>query len=129
MTVLKDRARGDRQLVSALATATAGTSHRPRRLSCASRTYPSPGPAQRAQVRRASLLPAEASFQFQQGPRIVLAHVEKHYILGLVASSKYPSATLSLSDDGQTLATVKQKAVSIFYVLPASGGCTPTINL
>src|SRR5260370_18559571 len=95
MTVLKDRARGDRHLVSALATAPAGTSHRPRRLSCASRTYPSPGPAQRAQVRRASLLPAEASFQFQQGPRIVLAHVEKHYILGLVASSKYPSSAMS----------------------------------
>src|SRR5260370_28375488 len=95
MTVLKDRARGDRHLVSALATAPAGTSHRPRRLSCASRTYPSPGQAQRAQVRRASLLHAEASFQFQQGPRIVLAHVEKHYILGLVASSKYPSSELT----------------------------------
>src|SRR5260370_13663343 len=94
MPVMKDRARGARDLVSALATAPAGTSHRPRRLSCASRTYPSPGPAQRAQVRRASLLPAEASFQFQQGPRIVLAHVEKHYILGLVASSKYPSRRL-----------------------------------
>src|SRR5260370_4473592 len=97
MTVLKDRARGDRHLVSALSTAPAGTSHRPRRVSCASRTYPSPGPAQRAQVRRASLLPAEASCQFQQGPRIVLAHVEKHYILGLVASSKYPSLALCRS--------------------------------
>src|SRR5713101_1533666 len=90
MTVLKDRARGDRHLVSTLATAPAGTSHRPCRLARASRTYPSGGPAQGVQVRRASLLSAEASFQFQQGPRIVLAHGEKHYILGLVASSKYP---------------------------------------
>src|SRR5260370_39940136 len=125
MTVMKDRARGDRHLVAALATAPAGTSHRPRRLSCASRTYPSPGPAQRAQERRASLLPAEASFQFQQGPRIVLAHVEKHYILGVVASRKYPAATLTLSADGKTLAPVQPEAVSNLYGVPGERCASP----
>jgi len=37
-------------------------------------------------------------------------------------------ATLSLSADGRTLATVQQKAMSNFYVLPGEGSATATAN-
>jgi Tol biopolymer transport system component len=37
-------------------------------------------------------------------------------------------ATLSLSADGQTLATVQQKAVRNFYVLPGQGSATANVN-
>jgi len=37
-------------------------------------------------------------------------------------------ATLTLSADGKTLATVQQKAVSNFYVLPGEGGTSPNVN-
>ena len=37
-------------------------------------------------------------------------------------------ATLTLSADGKTLATVQQRAVSNFYVLPGEGGTSPNIN-
>ena len=37
-------------------------------------------------------------------------------------------ATLTLSADGKTLATVQQKAVSNFYVLPGEGGATPNVT-
>ena len=36
-------------------------------------------------------------------------------------------ATLTLSADGKALATVQQKAVSNFYVLPGDGGTTPNV--
>jgi len=36
-------------------------------------------------------------------------------------------ATLTLSADGKTLATVQQKAVSNFYVLPGEGGTSPNV--
>ena len=90
MTVLKDRTRSDRHLVSALATAPAGAPNRPRRLSRAPRTHPPGGPAHRGKIAGAGLIAAEALLQLQQSPRIILAHARKHYILGLVASSKYP---------------------------------------
>ena len=37
-------------------------------------------------------------------------------------------ATLSLSADGRTLATVQQKAMSNFYVLPGEGSATANVN-
>ena len=37
-------------------------------------------------------------------------------------------ATLSLSADGKALATVQQKAVSNFYVLPGEGSTTPNVS-
>jgi eukaryotic-like serine/threonine-protein kinase len=37
-------------------------------------------------------------------------------------------ATLTLSADGKALATVQQKAVSNFYVLPGEGGTTPNVS-
>ena len=37
-------------------------------------------------------------------------------------------ATLTLSADGKTLATVQQKAVSNFYVLPGEGGTSPNLS-
>ena len=37
-------------------------------------------------------------------------------------------ATLSLSSDGRTLATVQQKAISNFYVLPGEGSATASVN-
>ena len=37
-------------------------------------------------------------------------------------------ATLTLSADGKALATVQQKAVSNFYVLPGEGGVTPNVS-
>ena len=37
-------------------------------------------------------------------------------------------ATLTLSADGKTLATVQQKTVSNFYVLPGEGGTSPNVN-
>ena len=37
-------------------------------------------------------------------------------------------ATLTLSADGKALATVQQKAVSNFYVLPGGGGTTPNVS-
>src|SRR5260370_8893052 len=102
MTVLKDRARGDRHLVSALATAPAGTSHRPRRLSCASRTYPSPGPAQRAQVRRASLLPAEASFQFRSEEHTSELQSHLNLVCRLLLEKKKTQQRLSQYDSHTT---------------------------
>src|ERR1019366_3273660 len=97
MTVLKDRTRSDRHLVSALATAPAGAPNRPRRLSRAPRTHPAGGPAHRGKIAGAGLIAAESLLQLQQSPRIILAHARKHYILGLVASSKYPYESLPLA--------------------------------
>ena len=53
-------------------------------------TGPSAGPTQCREVLNTGFLGAEAPFQLQQSPRIILVHGPKHYILGLVASSKYP---------------------------------------
>src|SRR5271157_985668 len=39
----------------------------------------------------------EALLQLQQSPGIILAHDHEHYMLGLVASSKYPYTVLIIS--------------------------------
>ena len=70
---------------------------RARRLSCAPRTPPADGPAHRGKIAGAGLIAAESLLQLQQSPRIILAHARKHYILGLVASSKYPYESLPLA--------------------------------
>jgi putative ABC transport system permease protein len=53
-------------------------------------TDPSAGPAKSCKVFNTGFLGAKAPLQLQQCPRIILVHGPKHYILGLVASSKYP---------------------------------------
>src|SRR5208282_1181757 len=78
MTVLKDRTRSHRHLVSALATAPAGAPNRPRRLSRAPRTHPTGGPAHRGKIAGAGLIAAEALLQLQQSPRIILAHARSN---------------------------------------------------
>src|SRR5208283_5058850 len=68
--------------------------NRPSIGSRAPRTHPSPGPPQSCEVFGAGIFAAKAPFQLQQGLRKILAHDSERYILGLVASSKYPYRAL-----------------------------------
>src|SRR5271157_1827071 len=90
MTVLEDGAGGDRHLVSAPAATPAVSPNRPSLSPCAPRAHPSGGPAQGYKILGTGLVAVEALLQLQQSPGIILAHDHEHYMLGLVASSKYP---------------------------------------
>src|SRR5271157_1365211 len=94
MTVLEDGAGGDRHLVSAPAATPAVSPNRPSLSPCAPRAHPSGGPAQGYKILGTGLVAVEALLQLQQSPGIILAHDHEHYMLGLVASSKYPYSTL-----------------------------------
>src|SRR5271157_6090544 len=95
MTVLEDGAGGDRHLVSAPAATPAVSPNRPSLPSCAPRAHPSGGPAQGYKILGTGLVAVEALLQLQQSPGIILAHDHEHYMLGLVASSKYPYLLMS----------------------------------
>src|SRR5271157_2125313 len=94
MTVLEDGAGGDRHLVSAPAATPAVSPNRPSLSPCAPRAHPSGGPAQGYKILGTGLVAVEALLQLQQSPGIILAHDHEHYMLGLVASSKYPYYTI-----------------------------------
>src|SRR5271157_1076695 len=96
MTVLEDGAGGDRHLVSAPAATPAVSPNRPSLSPCAPRAHPSGGPAQGYKILGTGLVAVEALLQLQQSPGIILAHDHEHYMLGLVASSKYPYKQLSM---------------------------------
>src|ERR1039457_3643744 len=60
------------------------------------RTDPSAGPTQCREVLNTGFFGAKASLQLKQRLRIILVHGPKHYILGLLASSKYPYSLILL---------------------------------
>src|SRR5271157_2637554 len=101
MTVLEDGAGGDRHLVSAPAATPAVSPNRPSLSPCAPRAHPSGGPAQGYKILGTGLVAVEALLQLQQSPGIILAHDHEHYMLGLVASSKYPYKEMTYDPPSQ----------------------------
>src|SRR5208337_4208699 len=79
--------------------------NRPSIGSRAPRTHPSPGPPQSCEVFGAGILAAKAPFQLQQGLRKIFAHDPERYILGLVASSKYPYSQITFTERNQEVQT------------------------
>jgi hypothetical protein len=96
MTVLENGSCGDRHFIPAVIAKPAIPSNRPGICASAPWTHPTARPAQCREVFGASLLAAKAPFQLQQSPRKILVHDPEVYILGLVASSKYPYWPLGL---------------------------------
>src|SRR5208337_3417429 len=94
MTVLKNGPCSDRRLIPALAAKPMRPTNRPASGFRTPWTDPSAGPAQCREVFNTEVLGAKTPLQLQQSPRIILVHGPKHYILGLVASSKYPYGKL-----------------------------------
>src|SRR5271157_12924 len=105
VTVLKNGSRGDRHLIPAIAAKPPIPPNRPSIGSRAPRTHPSPGPPQSCEVFGAGILAAIAPFQLQQGLRKILAHDSERYILGLVASSKYPYSQITFTERNQEVQT------------------------
>src|ERR1039457_1237192 len=101
VTVLKDGPRSDRHLVSAMAAKPTCSPNRPGIGSRTPWTGPSAGPTQCREVINTGFLGTKAPLQLQQCPRIILVHSPKHYILGLVASSKYPYILICEGDSGE----------------------------
>ena len=90
MTVLENGSCRHRHFIPAMIAKPTIAPNRPRIGASASWTDPTARPAQCREVFGASLLAAKAPFQLQQSPRKILVHDPEVYILGLVASSKYP---------------------------------------
>ena len=94
MRVLEDRAGRDGHLVPAACTQPKVAPRRPSDFPAAARADETLGPPKGEQILPASLLGGEPLLQLHQRSRVVLAHGQQHYRLGLVESSQYPCCVM-----------------------------------
>jgi hypothetical protein len=87
---LKDGSGGDGHFIAAMLAKPSIAAYRPSVGHLAPWADPTAGPAQCRKVFNTGFFAAEAPFQFEYSPGKILVHALKHYILGSVASSKYP---------------------------------------
>ncbi len=79
-------------------------------------TGPSARPAKCCKVLDTGFLGTKAPLLLQQCPRIILVHGPKHYILGAVASSKYPyKEFVILSETGASFCTCGVEGSAVVF--------------